>query len=186
MTNSKQNAREQERLIMDPGDIARALTRVAHEILERNKGVKDLALVGIRTGGVHLAHRLAKRIQDIEQAPVPIGDLDITLYRDDLSLRKEQPVLRTTSVPFDISDKIVVLVDDVLFTGRTIRAAMDGLMDLGRPAEIQLAVLVDRGHRQLPIKANYIGKNLPTSREENVQVLLEEAGEDDRVVILKA
>jgi len=178
--------REQERLIMDAGDIARALTRVAHEILERNKGVKDLALVGIRTGGVHLAHRLAKRIQEIEQASVPIGDLDITLYRDDLSLRKEQPVLRTTSVPFDISDKIVVLVDDVLFTGRTIRAAMDGLMDLGRPAEIQLAVLVDRGHRQLPIKANYIGKNLPTSREEQVQVLLEEAGEDDRVVIMKA
>ncbi len=178
--------REQERLIMDAGDIARALTRVAHEILERNKGVKDLALVGIRTGGVHLAHRLAKRIQEIEQAPVPIGDLDITLYRDDLSLRKEQPVLRTTSVPFDVSDKIVVLVDDVLFTGRTIRAAMDGLMDLGRPAEIQLAVLVDRGHRQLPIKANYIGKNLPTSREEQVQVLLEESGEDDRVVILRA
>jgi len=177
---------QNERLIMDAGDIARALTRVAHEILERNKGVKDLALVGIRTGGVHLAHRLAKRIQEIEQAPVPIGDLDITLYRDDLSLRKEQPVLRTTSVPFDISDKIVVLVDDVLFTGRTIRAAMDGLMDLGRPAEIQLAVLVDRGHRQLPIKANYIGKNLPTSREEQVQVLLEETGEDDRVVILKA
>jgi pyrimidine operon attenuation protein / uracil phosphoribosyltransferase len=177
--------KQNERLIMDAGDIARALTRVAHEILERNKGVKDLALVGIRTGGVHLAHRLAKRIQEIEQAPVPIGDLDITLYRDDLSLRKEQPVLRTTSVPFDISDKIVVLVDDVLFTGRTIRAAMDGLMDLGRPAEIQLAVLVDRGHRQLPIKANYIGKNLPTSREENVQVLLEESGEDDRVVILK-
>src|SRR3990167_1469739 len=185
MTNSKQSEREQERLIMDAGDIARALTRVAHEILERNKGVKDLALVGIRTGGVHLAHRLAKRIQEIEQAPVPIGDLDITLYRDDLSLRKEQPVLRTTSVPFDVSDKIVVLVDDVLFTGRTIRAAMDGLMDLGRPAELQLAVLVDRGHRQLPIKANYIGKNLPTSREEQVQVLLEEAGEDDRVVILK-
>lgn len=178
--------KQNERLIMDAGDIARALTRVAHEILERNKGVKDLALVGIRTGGVHLAHRLAKRIQEIEQAPVPIGDLDITLYRDDLSLRKEQPVLRTTSVPFDISDKIVVLVDDVLFTGRTIRAAMDGLMDLGRPAEIQLAVLVDRGHRQLPIKANYIGKNLPTSREEQVQVFLEEAGEDDRVVILRA
>jgi len=186
MMNNKQDAREQERLIMDAGDIARALTRVAHEILERNKGVKNLALVGIRTGGVYLAHRLAKRVQDIEQAPVPIGELDITLYRDDLSLRKEQPVLRTTSVPFDISDKIVVLVDDVLFTGRTIRAAMDGLMDLGRPAEIQLAVLVDRGHRQLPIKANYIGKNLPTSREENVQVLLDEAGEDDRVVILKA
>lgn len=177
--------REPERLIMDAGDIARALTRIAHEILERNKGVKDLALVGIRTGGVHLAHRLVKRIQDIEGVQVPIGELDITLYRDDLALRKDQPVLRKTSVPFDMSDKIVVLVDDVLFTGRTIRAAMDGLMDLGRPEEIQLAVLVDRGHRQLPIKANYIGKNLPTSREEKVQVLLEENGEDDRVVILK-
>lgn len=175
--------RAQERVIMDAGDIGRALTRVAHEILERNKGVMDLALVGIRTGGVYLAHRLAKRIQEIEKVAVPIGELDITLYRDDLALRKEQPVLRTTSVPFDIGDKIVVLVDDVLFTGRTIRAAMDGLMDLGRPAEIQLAVLVDRGHRQLPIKATYIGKNLPTAREENVQVLLEEQGEDDRVVI---
>ncbi|NOT21809.1 MAG: bifunctional pyr operon transcriptional regulator/uracil phosphoribosyltransferase PyrR [Nitrospiraceae bacterium] len=174
------------RLIMDAGDIARALTRVAHEILERNKGVKDLALVGIRTGGVHLAHRLVKRIQDIEGVQIPIGELDITLYRDDLALRKEQPVLRKTSMPFDMTDKVVVLVDDVLFTGRTIRAAMDGLIDLGRPAEIQLAVLVDRGHRQLPIKANYIGKNLPTSREENVQVLLEELGEDDRVVILNA
>ncbi len=185
MTRSN-GERTHERLVMDAGDIARALTRIAHEVLERNKGVNDLALVGIRTGGVHLAHRLAKRIQEIEGVAVPIGELDITLYRDDLSLRKEQPVLRKTSVPFDVSDKIVVLVDDVLFTGRTIRAAMDGLIDLGRPAEIQLAVLVDRGHRQLPIKANYIGKNLPTSREENVQVLLEEQGEDDRVVILKA
>jgi pyrimidine operon attenuation protein/uracil phosphoribosyltransferase len=184
MTGSTKE-REPERLIMDAGDITRAVTRIAHEILERNKGVKNLALVGIRTGGVHLAHRLVKRIQDIEGVQVPIGELDITLYRDDLALRKDQPVLRKTSVPFDMSDKIVVLVDDVLFTGRTIRAAMDGLMDLGRPEEIQLAVLVDRGHRQLPIKANYIGKNLPTSREEEVQVLLEENGEDDRVVILK-
>jgi pyrimidine operon attenuation protein/uracil phosphoribosyltransferase len=180
------NAKDNERLVMDTGDITRALTRIAHEILERNKGVKDLALVGIRTGGVHLAHRLVKRIQDIEGVEVPIGELDITLYRDDLSLRKEQPILRKTSVPFDVSDKVVVLVDDVLFTGRTIRAAMDGLMDLGRPAEIQLAVLIDRGHRQLPIKASYIGKNMPTSRDETVQVLLEEQGEDDRVVILKA
>jgi len=171
---------------MESGDMARAMTRIAHEILERNKGVKDLALVGIRTGGVHLAHRLARRIQDIEGVAIPIGELDITLYRDDLALRKEQPILRRTSVPFDISGKIIVLVDDVLFTGRTIRAAMDGLIDLGRPAEIQLAVLVDRGHRQLPIKATYIGKNIPTSREENIQVLLEEAGDDDRVVILKA
>jgi pyrimidine operon attenuation protein/uracil phosphoribosyltransferase len=182
----KKTERREEKLVMDAGDIGRALTRIAHEILERHKGVKDVALVGIRTGGVHLAHRLAKRIQDIEGVEVPIGELDITLYRDDLSLRKEQPVLRKTSVPFDVSDKIVVLVDDVLFTGRTIRAAMDGLIDLGRPAEIQLAVLVDRGHRQLPIKANYIGKNLPTSRDEDVQVMLEEAGEEDRVVILKA
>jgi pyrimidine operon attenuation protein/uracil phosphoribosyltransferase len=177
--------RQQERLVMEAGDRARAMSRIAHEILERNKGVKDLGLVGIRTGGVHLAHRLVRRIQDIEGVAVPIGELDITLYRDDLSLRKEQPVLRKTSVPFDISGKIIVLVDDVLFTGRTIRAAMDGLIDLGRPAEIQLAVMVDRGHRQLPIKATYIGKNIPTSRDENIQVMLEEAGEDDRVVILK-
>ncbi|GKS64062.1 bifunctional protein PyrR [Nitrospira sp.] len=177
--------RKDEKLIMDAGDISRAMVRIAHEILERNKGVKDLTLVGIRTGGVHLAHRLVKRIQSIEGVQVPIGELDITLYRDDLALRKDQPVLRKTSVPFDMTNKVVVLVDDVLFTGRTIRAAMDSLMDLGRPEEIQLAVLVDRGHRQLPIKANYIGKNLPTSREEQIQVLLEEGGEDDRVVILK-
>ena len=184
--STTQQDRPQERLVMDAGDIARAVTRIAHEILERNKGVQALALVGIRTGGVHLAHRLVRRIQEIEAASVPIGELDITLYRDDLSLRKEQPILRKTSVPFDISDKIIVLVDDVLFTGRTIRAAMDGLIDLGRPAEIQLAVLVDRGHRQLPIKATYIGKNIPTSREEKIQVLLEEEGEDDRVVIFKS
>lgn len=186
MKPSTHAGRQQERLVMESGDMTRAMTRIAHEILERNKGVKDLALVGIRTGGVHLAHRLARRIQDIEGAAIPIGELDITLYRDDLALRKEQPILRRTSVPFDISGKIIVLVDDVLFTGRTIRAAMDGLIDLGRPAEIQLAVLVDRGHRQLPIKATYIGKNIPTSREENIHVLLEEAGDDDRVVILKA
>lgn len=177
--------RKDEKVIMDAGDISRAMMRIAHEILERNKGVKDLTLVGIRTGGVHLAHRLVKRIQSIEGAQVPIGELDITLYRDDLALRKDQPLLRKTSVPFDMTKKVVVLVDDVLFTGRTIRAAMDSLMDFGRPEEIQLAVLVDRGHRQLPIKANYIGKNLPTSRDEQVQVLLEENGDDDRVVILK-
>jgi pyrimidine operon attenuation protein/uracil phosphoribosyltransferase len=176
----------QEKLIMDAAEMGRALTRIAHEILERNKGTRLLALVGIRTGGVHLAHRLARRVQQIEQGPVPIGELDITLYRDDLGLRKDQPVLRKTSIPFNISDLKVVLVDDVLFTGRTIRAALDGLMDLGRPAEIQLAVLVDRGHRQLPIKANYIGKNIPTSREEEVRVYLEEQGEEDRVVIFEA
>ncbi|TKB71028.1 MAG: bifunctional pyr operon transcriptional regulator/uracil phosphoribosyltransferase PyrR [Nitrospira sp.] len=176
----------QEKLGMDASEIARAMTRIAHEILEKNKGSEALALVGIRTGGVHLAHRLVRRIHDIEQVTVPVGELDITLYRDDLSQRKDQPVLRKTSIPFNISDLKIVLVDDVLFTGRTIRAAMDGLMDLGRPAEIQLAVLVDRGHRQLPIKANFVGKNIPTSRDETIQVLLEEAGEEDHVVISKA
>jgi pyrimidine operon attenuation protein/uracil phosphoribosyltransferase len=174
-----------EKLVMDAAEVARAVTRIAHEILERNKGTQHLALVGIRTGGVYLAHRLVKRMFEIERVQVPSGELDITLYRDDLSMRKDQPVLRKTTIPFDISDLKVVLVDDVFFTGRTIRAAMDGLMDLGRPAEIQLAVLVDRGHRQLPIRANYIGKNVPTSRDEIVQVFLEEEGEDDRVVILK-
>jgi pyrimidine operon attenuation protein / uracil phosphoribosyltransferase len=176
---------KQEKLVMDASEVARAVTRIAHEILERNKGTENLALVGIRTGGVYLAHRLVKRMFEIERVQVPSGELDITLYRDDLSMRKDQPILRKTTIPFDISDLKIVLVDDVFFTGRTIRAAMDGLMDLGRPAEIQLAVLVDRGHRQLPIRANYIGKNVPTSRDEVVQVFLEEEGEDDRVVILK-
>jgi pyrimidine operon attenuation protein/uracil phosphoribosyltransferase len=178
--------KQQERLVMDASEVARALTRIAHEILERNKGVERLALVGIRTGGVHLAHRLMRKIHDIERATLPIGELDITLYRDDLSMRKDQPVLKKTSIPFKVSDLKIVLVDDVLFTGRTIRAAMDGLIDLGRPAEIHLAVLVDRGHRQLPIRANYIGKNIPTSRDEDVRVLLEEQGEEDRVVILSS
>jgi pyrimidine operon attenuation protein / uracil phosphoribosyltransferase len=174
-----------EKLVMDASEVARAMTRIAHEILERNRGTQNLALVGIRTGGVYLAHRLVKRMLEIERVQVPSGELDITLYRDDLSIRKDQPILRKTTIPFDISDLKIVLVDDVFFTGRTIRAAMDSLMDLGRPAEIQLAVLVDRGHRQLPIRANYIGKNVPTSRDEIVQVFLEEEGEDDRVVILK-
>jgi len=174
-----------EKLVMDASEVARDVTRIAHEILERNKGTQNLALVGIRTGGVYLAHRLVKRMLEIERVQVPSGELDITLYRDDLSIRKDQPILRKTTIPFDISGLKIVFVDDVFFTGRTIRAAMDSLMDLGRPAEIQLAVLVDRGHRQLPIRANYIGKNVPTSRDEIVQVFLEEEGDDDRVVILK-
>ncbi len=173
------------KLVMDQHEISRALTRVAHEILERNKGTEGLAIVGIRTRGVYLAQRIVRRIQEIEQVQVPNGELDITLYRDDLGLRKGQPALRKTSIPFNIADLKIVLVDDVLFTGRTIRAAMDSLMDFGRPEEIQLAVLVDRGHRQLPIKANYIGKNIPTARDEDVQVVLEEEGEEDRVVILR-
>lgn len=173
-----------ERTVMDAQEITRALTRIAHEISERSRGVEKVSLVGIRSGGVHLANRLAARLKEIEGAAVPVGTLDITLYRDDLNARKEQPVLRKTEIPFDITDLKIILVDDVLFTGRTIRAAMDGLMDLGRPAEIQLAVLVDRGHRQLPIKATYVGKNLPTALEQTVEVFLEENGEPDRVVIL--
>jgi len=172
------------RSVMEAQEIMRALSRVAHEIIEKNRGVKDLALVGIRTGGVHLARRLAVRLKEIEGQDVPVGELDITLYRDDLNSRKGQPTLRKTEIPFDITDLKIILVDDVLFTGRTTRAAMDGLIDLGRPSEIQLAVLVDRGHRQLPIKATYVGKNLPTALNEQVEVFLEEAGEPDRVVII--
>ena len=173
-----------ERTVMDAQEIARALTRIAHEISERSRGVANVALVGIRSGGVHLANRLVARLREIEGAAVPVGTLDITLYRDDLNARKEQPVLRKTEIPFDITDLKIILVDDVLFAGRPIRAAMDGLMDLGRPAEIQLAVLVDRGHRQLPIKATYVGKNLPTALEETVEVFLDETGGPDRVAIL--
>ena len=176
--------KQASRTVMDAQEINRALTRVAHEIIEKNHGIVNVALVGIRTGGVYLAKRLAKKLQEIEGTAVPVGELDITLYRDDLNARKEHPVLRKTDIPFDITHRKVILVDDVLFTGRTIRAAMDGLIDLGRPGEIQLAVLVDRGHRQLPIKATYVGKNLPTALEESVEVYLEEAGTPDRVVLL--
>ena len=175
---------QSERVLMDAQEMSRALSRISHEILERNKGSQDLALVGIRTGGVYLAQRLAARIQQIEQRDIPLGELDITLYRDDLSIRKDQPEIRRTSIPFNISDLKIVLVDDVLFTGRTIRAALDGLMDFGRPAEVQLAVLVDRGHRQLPIRANYVGKSIPTAPDEDVQVFLEELGQADRVSII--
>ena len=170
-----------ESVIMDRHEMARALTRIAHEILERNKGCHDVGLVGIRTGGVYLAQRLQQLIAQIERTEVVLGELDITLYRDDLAIRKDQPVLKKTDIPFHVSDLKIILVDDVLFTGRTIRAAMDGLMDLGRPAEIQLAVLIDRGHRQLPIRANYVGKNIPTAKDENIQVFLQESGEEDRV-----
>lgn len=171
---------------MDAHDMKRALTRISHEILERNKGIQDLALVGIRTGGVYLARRIQAFIKQIEGHELPLGELDITLYRDDLGSRRDQPEVRKTSIPFHITDLKIVLVDDVLFTGRTIRAAMDGLIDLGRPAEIQLAVLIDRGHRQLPIKANYVGKSVPTARDEIVHVYLEELGERDRVVLVTA
>lgn len=171
--------------LMNRNDIDRALTRIAHEIIEKNKGTKNLCLVGIQRGGVHLAKRLATEIKNIEKRDIPVGSLDIALYRDDLNLRKEQPVIRRTEVPFEVTDLKIVLVDDVLFTGRSIRAAMDALMDLGRPANIQLTVLIDRGHRELPIKADFIGKNIPTAISETVKVQLEEEGLEDRVILEK-
>ena len=172
-------------LIMDEQAIRRALTRIAHEIIEKNKGVADVVLVGIRTRGVPLAHRIAAEIEKIEGTKLPVGVLDITLYRDDLSTLSYQPIVRPTQMPADITDKTIVLVDDVLFTGRTIRAALDALIDMGRPKVIQLAVLVDRGHRELPIRADYAGKNVPTSRREAVRVQIGDVDGADQVVIEK-
>ena len=170
--------------IMDAEQIRRAVTRIAHEILERNKGVENIRLIGIRTRGVVLADRLKLAIEAIEQKPVTCGILDINLYRDDLTLIAHQPVIRETRIDYDITDKTVVLVDDVLFTGRTIRAALDALVDLGRPSCIQLAVLVDRGHRELPIRADFVGKNIPTARTQSVRVKLSESdGTGDEVVV---
>jgi pyrimidine operon attenuation protein/uracil phosphoribosyltransferase len=169
--------------VLDETGIDRALTRIAHEILERAGSTDGLALVGIRTRGVSLAQRLAARLRAIEGVQVPVGALDITLYRDDLGSRAEAPVLRGTDIPFPVAGRTVVLMDDVLYTGRTIRAALDAIIDLGRPRSIQLAVLVDRGHRELPIRPDYVGKNLPTARREVVQVLLREHDGQDRVVI---
>jgi pyrimidine operon attenuation protein/uracil phosphoribosyltransferase len=172
-------------VVMDADRIARTLTRIAHEIVERNKGVDDLALVGVRTRGVHLARRLARTLKEITGDEVPTGALDITLYRDDLMRHAvgPQPLVRRTEIPFSIDDRKIMLVDDVLYTGRTIRAALDALIDFGRPRVIQLIVLVDRGHRELPIKADYVGKNLPTSLKQSVQVRLEEIDGTDEVVI---
>jgi len=169
---------------MDALAIQRALTRIAHEILERNKGTDELALVGIRSRGVFLAERIRKKVQEIEGgAPAPFGVVDITLYRDDLDRGVQNPVVKGTDIPFPVDGRKILLVDDVLFTGRTVRAAMDALVDFGRPQSIQLAVLVDRGHRELPIRADYVGKNLPTSRREQVHVRLSEADGLDEVVI---
>jgi pyrimidine operon attenuation protein / uracil phosphoribosyltransferase len=169
--------------VLDESALDRALTRIAHEIVEQAGGVEDITLVGIKTRGVTLGQRIAAKIASIEGKKPSVGALDITLYRDDLGLKAEQPVVRGTEIPFPIKGRTVVLVDDVLFTGRTIRAALDALMDLGRPRVIRLAVLVDRGHRELPIRPDYIGKNLPTSRRETVAVLLREHDGMDRVVI---
>jgi len=171
--------------ILDKEAIARSLTRIAHEIVEKNKGVDNLCLVGIRNRGVYLAKRLAADIKRIENKDVPVGILDITLYRDDLTMISAQPVVHKTEIDFDIEGKVVVLVDDVLYTGRTIRAALDALVDFGRPKSIQLAVLVDRGHRELPIRADYAGKNIPTAQNETVEVRLEETEGKDEVVIIE-
>jgi pyrimidine operon attenuation protein/uracil phosphoribosyltransferase len=171
--------------VMDEVAIDRALTRIAHEILERNKGGQDLVLVGIRTRGVYLARRLAEKIRAIEGELVPLGVIDVTLYRDDLRRRRDHVKVERTEIPFPLTDKRAILVDDVLFTGRTIRAALDGLMDFGRPLSIQLAVLVDRGHRELPIRADYVGRNVPTAVQESVKVRLREEDGIEQVVILE-
>jgi len=172
--------------VLDGPSIDRSLTRIAHEILERNKTLRGLALVGVQTRGVPLARRLAERLGAIEGEAPAVGVLDINLYRDDLSRIGDHPVLKRTEIPFELDGSIVILVDDVLFTGRTVRAALDALMDLGRPRQIQLAVLVDRGHRELPVRADFVGKNLPTAPSERVDVLLSETDGDDEVVIVKA
>ena len=169
--------------VMDPADVRRALTRIAHEILERDRGGEGVVLVGIANRGDDLARRLAASIHEIEGTEVPVGVLDITFYRDDIGLSAEAPEVHETRIGFDVSGRTVVLVDDVLFTGRTIRAAMDALMDLGRPKRIQLAVLVDRGHRELPIRADFVGKNVPTSHADEVRVLVEELDGEDAVVV---
>jgi len=171
--------------LMDEEAVSRTMLRLTHEILEKNRGTEKLAIVGIRNRGDCLARRIIRSIQEIDKKNVPFGELDITLYRDDFQKLNEQPVLRETNIPFDVTDLKIVLVDDVLFTGRTIRSAMDALMDLGRPALIQLAVLVDRGHRELPIKADYVGKNIPTAPNEQVQVLLKETDGVDRVNLVQ-
>ncbi len=164
--------------IMDAAGVRRALTRIAHEIIERNRGVENIGLVGIRTRGVHLAARLADKIKSIEGFQVPVGRLDITFYRDDIAINP-QPQVESTDIPFDVTDKDIVLCDDVLFTGRTIRAAMDAVIDYGRPRTIQLATMVDRGHRELPIRPDFVGKNVPTAATETVRVnLVEEDGRD--------
>lgn len=168
---------------MDELGIERALKRIAHEILERNKNIEDMVVIGIRNKGAHLAERLARYIEEIEKSEVQVGILDINLYRDDLSVIAKQPIVRKTEINFSTDSKKIILVDDVLFTGRTIRCAMDALIDFGRPKNIQLAILIDRGHRELPIRADYVGKNVPTSQEEIVEVMLSEAGEKDQVII---
>jgi pyrimidine operon attenuation protein/uracil phosphoribosyltransferase len=172
-------------VILDATGVKRALTRIAHEILEKNKGVKELVFVGIRTGGVYLAHELSLRLEEIEGDKVPVGAVDITLYRDDIKGHSEHLPVGKTDIPFSLEGKKVLLVDDVLFTGRTIRAAMDALMDHGRPTSIQLAVLIDRGHRELPIRADFVGRNVPTSLKEDIAVNFDGDNRPTDVVLKK-
>lgn len=169
--------------VMDDQDIARAVTRIAHEIIEKNKGIEDVVFIGIQRRGVPLARRIAERVQETEGKKIPVGILDITFYRDDLSALSEHPIVNGTQMDFSVTGKKVILIDDVLYTGRTIRAAMDAIIDLGRPKLIQLAVLVDRGHRELPIRPDYVGKNIPTSRNEEITVRLVETDGIDLVTI---
>lgn len=169
--------------IMDENAMARALTRISHEIIEKNKGVEELVLIGIQRRGVPLAKRIARKISEVEDSEVPVGILDITLYRDDLSLLAEHPIINGTEINFSITDKKIVLVDDVIYTGRTVRAAIDALMDIGRPKMIQLAVLIDRGHRELPIRPDYVGKNVPTSKNEIINVKVTEIDGQNAVTI---
>jgi len=171
--------------LADADGMRRTLTRLAHEIIERNRGLKDLALVGMRTRGVFVANRLKEQIRQIEGGDVPIGILDVTLYRDDFRLKFKQPQVQVTHIDFDVDEKNIILVDDVLYTGRTARAALDALMDLGRPARIQLAVLVDRGHRELPVKPDFVGKNVPTSVGEEVRVRMMEHDGEDAILLVE-
>ncbi len=175
----------QKAVVLDDQAIRRALTRIAHEIIEHNKGIENCVIVGIKTRGIYLAKRLAEKIEQIEGKSIPVGEVDITLYRDDLSKKTEdhEPLVKGSNLPVDITNQKVILVDDVLFTGRTVRAGMDALIDMGRPAQIQLAVLVDRGHRELPIRADFVGKNIPTSSSEKIEVELHEVDGADQVTI---
>ena len=172
-----------DKLIADASSIERTVARIAHEILEKNRGVENLALIGIQTRGVILAGRIAKAIESIAHKQVPVGILDINLYRDDLTRVSEQPIIKKTEINFDLDNKTIVLVDDVLYTGRTIRSAFDALVDFGRPKRIELAVLIDRGHRELPIRADFVGKNIPTSESETVNVRFTETDQKDEVVV---
>jgi pyrimidine operon attenuation protein/uracil phosphoribosyltransferase len=169
--------------IMDQDQMRRSLIRIAHEIVEKNKGLDDVVLIGVQRRGVPMAERMQKYLSEIENREVPVGELDITLYRDDLTLKADQPIVGRTHIPFDVSGKKVILVDDVLYTGRTVRAALDALIDMGRPQNIQVVVMIDRGHRELPIRADYVGKNVPTSSKEVVHVKLVEVDGVDQVVI---